>query len=145
MTPRQLTLSALLVCALLLPLTALADTESGTLETREAGRKIYNFRCYFCHGYSGDARTLAASYMPSKPRNFVASDPREFPMERLEESIANGRPGTAMPGFATLLTPLEIRQVAWFVRDEFMVRHAPNTRYHTPANGWPDHGRYQAA
>ncbi|MBF0152823.1 MAG: c-type cytochrome [Magnetococcales bacterium] len=111
----------------------------------EAGRKIYNFRCYFCHGYSGDARTLAASYMATQPRNFMASDPQEFPLERLEKVIAEGRPKTAMPGFATVLTPEEIHRVASFVRERFMIRHDPNTRYHTAENGWPDHVRYQAA
>ena len=31
------------------------------------GRAIYNFRCYFCHGYSGNARTVAASQPGSPP------------------------------------------------------------------------------
>ena len=35
-------------------------------ERHERGRAIYNFRCYFCHGYSGDARTLAATYLQSR-------------------------------------------------------------------------------
>ena len=37
----------------------------------EAGRRVYNFRCYFCHGYSGDARTLAASMVQPAPRDFT--------------------------------------------------------------------------
>ncbi|MBF0295664.1 MAG: c-type cytochrome [Magnetococcales bacterium] len=119
-----------------------ADADQMTLE---AGRAIYNFRCYFCHGYSGDARTLAASYMAVPPRNFLASDPQEFPPERLENAIAHGRPGTAMPGFASLLSSEEIRQVALFVRETFMTRRLPNTRYHTVENGWPDHDRYRDA
>ncbi len=39
----------------------------------ERGRAIYNFRCYFCHGYSGDAKTLAATYLNPKPRDFTAA------------------------------------------------------------------------
>ena len=37
-----------------LPLLAAADPAEN-----EHGRAVYNFRCYFCHGYSGNARTLA--------------------------------------------------------------------------------------
>ncbi|MBF0440006.1 MAG: c-type cytochrome [Magnetococcales bacterium] len=130
---------------ILFPLVVNAEPTASLGDKLESGRKIYNFRCYFCHGYSGDARTLAASFMAVQPRNFSASDPQKFPLEQMEKSIAQGRPGTAMPGFDTILTPEEIQQVALFIRDEFMTKQAPNTRYHTPENGWPDHNRYQAA
>ncbi len=35
-------------------------------------RAIYNFRCYFCHGYSGDAKTLASTYLKPQPRDFTS-------------------------------------------------------------------------
>jgi cytochrome c oxidase cbb3-type subunit 3 len=35
--------------------------------------------------------------------------------------------------------------VARFVVAEFVRARAPNTRYHTAANGWPEHARYAAA
>ncbi|MBF0181829.1 MAG: c-type cytochrome [Magnetococcales bacterium] len=130
--------------ALLLGATSAWAGEDDT-RSLEAGRAIYNYRCYFCHGYSGDARTLAASYMAVPPRDFLASDPGEFPPERMEQAIAHGKPGTAMPGFASLLSSEEIRQVALFVRETFMTRRLPNTRYHTVENGWSDHDRYRDA
>ncbi|MBF0135896.1 MAG: c-type cytochrome [Magnetococcales bacterium] len=111
----------------------------------EAGRKIYNFRCYFCHGYSGDARTLAATYLDPKPRNFIATPPETLPFERMVQIITHGRPGTAMAGFQSILTPVEILLVAQFVHQEFLLDRATNTRYHTPENGWERHERYQAA
>ncbi len=43
------------------------------LDTHEQGRAVYNFRCYFCHGYSGDAKTLAATYLQPPPRDFSAA------------------------------------------------------------------------
>jgi cytochrome c oxidase cbb3-type subunit 3 len=61
------------------------------------------------------------------------------------ETIRNGRAGTAMAAFGGILSPREIEQVADFVREEFMVRKAANTRYHTAENGWPDHQRYRDA
>ena len=38
-----------------------------------------------------------------------------------------------------------MRAVAAFVESEFVQRKAPNTVYHTEANGWPDHQRFRAA
>jgi cytochrome c oxidase cbb3-type subunit 3 len=114
-------------------------------ETIEAGRKIYNFRCYYCHGYAGDARTLASTYLNPKPRDFTASSVDNLSRAHMIDAIRDGRAGTAMAGFSGILSPREIEQVANFVRDEFMVRKAANTRYHTAENGWPDHQRYRDA
>lgn len=109
------------------------------------GRKVYNFRCYFCHGYSGDSRTLAASFLQPPPRDFTRADPATLSATAIEGTLRNGRPGTAMKSFAGTISDDEIRAVANFVFDEFVRRKAENTRYHTPANGWPDHERYSAA
>lgn len=114
-------------------------------EVMELGRKIYNFRCYFCHGYSGDAQTLASTYLSPRPRDFSKLTPDQLSRERMLASITNGRPGTAMKGFADILKPDEIAAVADFVRQEFMVAKARNTAYHTKENGWPDHERYAEA
>jgi cytochrome c oxidase cbb3-type subunit III len=111
----------------------------------ELGRKIYNFRCYFCHGYSGDAKTLASTYLSPKPRDFSTTKPDQLSREQMLVAIKDGRPGTAMKGFAGILQPDEIAAVTDFVRHEFMVSKAENTRYHTVENGWPEHERYAAA
>lgn len=111
----------------------------------ELGRRIYNFRCYYCHGYSGNARTLAATFLDPKPLDFTRASPDELRQERMLQSIRSGRPGTAMKGFSDILSPGEIAAVADFVRQEFMISKATNTRYHTAANGWPNHERYAAA
>lgn len=111
----------------------------------ELGRRIYNFRCYYCHGYSGDARTLAATLLDPKPLDFTGVSPGSLGRERMLHSIRFGRPGTAMMSFAGILQPHEIAAVTDFVWQEFMVAKAENTRYHTEANGWPNHERYAAA
>lgn len=108
----------------------------------ERGRAVWNFRCYFCHGYSGDARTLAATFLAPPPRDFQSADPRSYPLPRIRAAIAGGVPGTAMKSFRGVLTEEEIDSVAAFLRSEFLEKRAPNTRYHTAANGWPDHERY---
>lgn len=118
---------------------------AGAADRHQAGREIYNFRCYFCHGYSGDARTLAATYLSPPPRDFTRSTPLALRRETMLRAVADGRAGTAMKGFAGVLTSDEIALVVDFVREEFMVRKAPNTRYHTAENGWPDHRRHRLA
>lgn len=127
-------------------LPAVAAISAQTLATdHEAGRKIYNFRCYYCHGYSGDAQTLAATYLSPPPVDFTAAEARTLSRPRMLEAIRDGRPGTAMAGFHGILAPREIEWVADFVREEFMIRKAVNTRYHTAANGWPAHERFRDA
>lgn len=123
---------------------AQAQSAAGSAR-HEQGRKIYNFRCYFCHGYSGDAQTLASTFVTPRPRDFKATSPEQLGRERMLDAVRHGRPGTAMAGFTGILTSEEMAIVTDFVRQEFMVAKAPNTRYHTAANGWPDHERYAAA
>ena len=111
----------------------------------EQGRRIYNFRCYYCHGYSGNGKTLASSYLAPRPLDFTRADPRALGRSRMLGAIRNGRPGTAMKGFEGILSSGDIEAVADFVRWEFMLAKAENTRYHTVRNGWPNHDRYAVA
>lgn len=111
----------------------------------ELGRRIYNFRCYFCHGYSGNAKTLASTYINPQPRDFTSTSPDTLSREKMLEVVKHGNDGTAMRGFSGILQASEITAVTDFVRKEFMLNRAVNTHYHTTENGWPDHERYSAA
>lgn len=134
-----------LAAALLAALLAAPFSAPTPAADTERGRAVWNFRCYFCHGYSGDARTLAATFLTPPPRDFQAADAKEFPLPRLRAAIVEGVPGTAMRPFRGILSDEEIEAVAAFLRSEFLVKRAPNTRYHTPGNGWPRHERYRDA
>jgi cytochrome c oxidase cbb3-type subunit 3 len=120
-----------------------ASAASAVAGSHELGRRVYNFRCYFCHGYSGDAKTLAATYLQPPPRDFTRAD--TLTRAQIAAALRQGRPGTAMTSFAGVLAPREIDAVAAFVEREFVRERAPNTRYHTEANGWPGHERHAAA
>jgi cytochrome c oxidase cbb3-type subunit 3 len=72
---------------------------SATSSTR-LGRKVYNFRCYFCHGYSGDAKTLAATYLQPQPRDFTGGRAGSWARDPDRAALRDGRPGTAMKSFA---------------------------------------------
>lgn len=110
------------------------------------GRKIYNQRCYFCHGYSGDAKTLASTYLSPPPRDFTHADPVKLSRKKMIDAVTHGRRNTAMQSFAGLLSPEDIAAVVDFVRHNFMSgKVGSNTRYHTAANGWPDHKRRYGA
>jgi cytochrome c oxidase cbb3-type subunit 3 len=113
--------------------------------THELGRRVYNFRCYFCHGYSGDARTQAASFLNPSPRDFTSPAARGLTAPRIVAALREGRAGTAMASFAAVLSEAEMQAVAAFVEHEFVRDRAANSAYHTVANGWPDHVRYAAA
>ncbi|MDP3841717.1 MAG: c-type cytochrome [Oxalobacteraceae bacterium] len=123
----------------------LSSAVSSATAEHELGRRIYNFRCYFCHGYSGDAQTLATTYLDPRPRDFIATSPDQLSRDRMLDAVKNGRDGTAMRGFEGILLLSEMTAVTDFVRQEFMISKATNTRYHTTENGWPDHERYSAA
>lgn len=120
--------------------------EGAKLDQRhEAGRKIYNFRCYFCHGYSGDAKTLASTYLAPKPRDFTKDNEASLSREAMISAVRDGKPGTAMKGFKGIISERDIETVVDFVRVEFIRNKAVNTRYHTPENGWPNHERNRLA
>jgi cytochrome c oxidase cbb3-type subunit 3 len=134
--------------ALGLPLLAAiggASDPAGTAphEALALGRQVYNTRCYFCHGYSGDAKTLAAGYLQPPPRDLRAAP--VLTRDRIVDAVQRGRPGTGMQPFGGLLNEAEIAAVAAFVERSFVRGHDRNTAYHTPENGWPDHARYRDA
>ena len=58
-----------------------------------SGRDIYNFRCYFCHGYSGTAQTLAAEMLSPAPRDFTATAVNELSSDEMVAAVReNGVP-----------------------------------------------------
>ncbi|MDH4107998.1 MAG: c-type cytochrome [Gammaproteobacteria bacterium] len=110
-----------------------------------AGRAIYRYYCYQCHGYAGDARTLASSYLAPPPRDFTATAPEQLPLDRIVQTLAEGRPGTAMVSFATVLDEAEAEAVALYIGSAFLREDPVPAYYHSPENGWADHERYAAA
>lgn len=111
----------------------------------ELGRDVYNYRCYFCHGYSGDGKTLASTYLSPKPRDFTSVKAEELSRDVMISVVKHGKKNTAMMSFEAVLNDSEIEAVVDFVREEFMSGDVVNTRYHTAANGWPDHQRFSVA
>jgi len=124
---------------------AAATNQMTAAELYEQGREIYNYRCYFCHGYSGDANTLTSTYLQPPPRDFTSTEPGTLSRRYMIDIVTNGKQGTAMHGFSRLLQASEVAAVVDFVRTEFIYQQRKNTYYHTVANGWPNHDRYRLA
>ncbi|MFQ5564151.1 MAG: c-type cytochrome [Parvularculaceae bacterium] len=103
------------------------------------GRAVYEFNCYFCHGYRGDARTVAAKNLSPPPLNFWRA--ADLTPARVEKAVRFGRPGTAMQSFTSRLTDEEIKGVAIYVASGL----SGGAAYHTESNGWPDHERRYGA
>ena len=109
------------------------------------GEAIYRYYCYQCHGYAGNAQTLASASLSPPPRDFTSTSPDALPVDRIVETVLNGREGTAMVSFASVLDEHEARAVADYIRTSFMTAERIDARYHSPANGWIDHERYAEA
>jgi len=109
------------------------------------GKEIYDFYCYQCHAYSGNANTVAAAYLTPKPRDFSRTDPRLLPREQMLKAVRDGKPGTAMVSFARVLGNDEMAAVIDYIRSNLMGLQRPELAYHTPANGWENHQRYEPA
>ena len=109
------------------------------------GKAIYRFYCYQCHAYSGNARTLSSTYLDPQPRDFTAENLDSLPEERMLDAVTNGRPGTAMVNFNSVLTDRQIEMVVAYIRDELLGNTEAAEKYHSPENGWEDHEQYRAA
>ena len=120
---------------------------SGTVtETvHEKGRAVYDYYCYQCHGYAGDANTLASTFLQPRPRDFTSTDPAKLDRDRMITALQQGRKGTAMVSFSSVLDPNEINSAVDYIRTEFMSGKKSKLRYHTAKNGWENHERYAAA
>jgi len=132
------------LCWMALMASSVAGAEA-LAQRHEAGRELYNYRCYFCHGYSGNARTLAATFLIPPPTDFTHADPLRLTPQVIVSVLETGRPGTAMKSFRGILDKQDMVRVAEFVVAEFVEHKAVNTRYHVPENGWADHSRYRLA
>ncbi|MEE8191053.1 MAG: cytochrome c, partial [Candidatus Scalindua sediminis] len=94
-----------------------------TSEAIAAGKKIYEKRCYYCHGVKGDGNGPAAPRLDPKPRNFTRNEYKirstelgTLPTdEDLFRIITSGVEGTAMPFWSTLSSE-ERWQVIYYVK-----------------------------
>ena len=103
----------------------------------EAGQALFDRHCYFCHGYRGDAETVASAMLEPPPRRLAGN--RDLSRATIEAAIRHGRDGTAMVSFSDLLDERQIADLTAFVFERLVTASDRIGAYHTEANGWPDH------
>lgn len=95
-------------------------------------KQLYQKLCSVCHGDKGNGDSRAAGSFNPPPRDFTAAEStRELSRDRMIQSVANGRPGTAMVGHAKKLSPKQIERLVDYIRVTFMNlplgAHEPST------------------
>lgn len=105
------TLAALAVAGLVLP-----PPERAAGEEIDAAQ-VYLVRCAFCHGDEGAGDGLAAAALDPKPTDFTSpAFWKERSKRQVRESIADGKPGTAMVPFRNTLKAAEIDALVGYLR-----------------------------
>lgn len=87
-----------------------------SLAAYKAGQSIFNTYCAGCHGIAGNGGGSVGQILSPEPRDFTdAAWVTKQTENYLFSVITNGKPNTAMPGFKTILTPLERASVLRYV------------------------------
>lgn len=82
---------------------------------------LYAETCSVCHGEKGDGKSHASAGLKPPPKDFTSQAARQnLTHEYMVHIIRDGKPGTAMMGFATQLTDKQINNLAGYITTSFM-------------------------
>src|SRR4051812_41354316 len=103
---------------------AIIGVGSARVQAQPRGKAIYDARCIECHGESGRGDGPSAGYLSPRPRDFTtgrykirSTETGSVPTdEDLIQSVQQGLYGTAMPGWARILSETEIRDVVTYLK-----------------------------
>jgi mono/diheme cytochrome c family protein len=102
------------------------------------GRQIFARVCSVCHGDRGTGSMWASANLRPAPRDFSSPQARaELTRERMLASVAAGRPGTAMPGYASRLSAEDMAAVVDYIWGSVMRDGATAGISGTHARGAP--------
>lgn len=81
------------------------------------GKALYDAHCSACHGENGDGNGPDTARLSSRPTDFTsASDMAAVTHEVNEQVVAQGKPGTDMPGFGMVLSAEEMADLIVYQR-----------------------------
>lgn len=109
----------------------------------QRAKALYEQHCYFCHGYRGDAQTVASRFMNPPPKNLHLPEVTAKSVAALTAVIKKGKPGTAMQGFGGRLKDADIKILVLYLKQN--LAQGQVSIYHSPQNGWNNHSQYAAA
>ncbi|GAB3767521.1 hypothetical protein GCM10028796_29450 [Ramlibacter monticola] len=85
------------------------------------GRQIYARVCSVCHGDQGSGSMWASANLNPAPRDFASPAAKaDLTRDRMLTSLSNGRPNTAMQGYAGRLSREDMEAVVDYIRGAFM-------------------------
>ena len=126
MTSSKQTKWALRACVIGLGMAAGAAVAAPPVEAKLLSETradvLYHNRCSVCHGDRGDGNSRAVQSLNPPPRDLTKVV--ELPRDYLIDVIANGKPGTAMVGFATRLSAAQIAALADYIQIQILNRGA---------------------
>lgn len=82
----------------------------------EAGKKIYLESCQNCHGPTGKGDSDMAAYLSPPPANLTAKGTQSKTDAQLRKVILEGRPGTAMVGYAGAFEEAQLADLIAYIR-----------------------------
>jgi mono/diheme cytochrome c family protein len=83
----------------------------------EKGKALYDGHCASCHGASGNGQGPQAQGMSPVPTDFTNAAAMNARTDSdLQMPILQGKYGTAMPGYGTVLSPDEVESLVLFLR-----------------------------
>lgn len=92
------------------------STVSTATPPADLGAAVYAQHCASCHGPTGKGDGPAASALQPPPKDISRprTEAERMPPSRVE-IIRNGKPGTAMVGFAAVLKPDELAAIEAYI------------------------------
>ncbi len=82
----------------------------------QAGQKLYLESCQNCHGPTGKGDSDMAAYLTPPPANLTAKAAQAKTDVQLRKIILEGRPGTAMTGYAGTFEESQLADLIAYIR-----------------------------
>ena len=80
------------------------------------GQKLYRESCQNCHGPAGKGDSEMAAYLTPAPADLTSKTTQEKTDAQLRKVIQEGRPGTAMTGYAAAFDEEKLNDVMAYIR-----------------------------
>ncbi|ODT45690.1 MAG: hypothetical protein ABS70_02555 [Nitrospira sp. SCN 59-13] len=80
------------------------------------GQKLYHESCQNCHGPTGKGDSEMAAYLTPAPANLTSKATQEKTDAQLRKVIQEGRPGTAMTGYAAAFDEEKLDDMIAYIR-----------------------------
>ena len=113
--------------AVLTPVDMSLSFPRGLVGDARRGGEFYMKNCFTCHGREGNGRGPRAAFNNPPPRNFIGDRARAtLNRPALFNAITNGKPGSVMPAWGTVLDDQAIADVAEFVFTSFIAPNSAN-------------------